>query len=77
MWVVSQHSEKVLNCYSFSITKYYALKKYKYAITGEFAHNFWGSCKEILSLYHTKEDALKDLDRLNKSLMKGENLFKF
>ena len=77
MWAVSQNAEKVLNCYSFNITRYYSMKGYKFAITGEFAHSFWGSKKDILGLYKTKEDALKDLERLNKSLAKGENLFKF
>lgn len=77
MWVVSQGKEKVLDCYSFDITRYYARKKYKFAITGEFAHSFWGSKKNILGLYQTKDDALKDLERLNKSLAKGENLFRF
>lgn len=77
MWVVSQNKEKVLNCYSFNIAKYYAKKGYKYAITGEYAHGFWGSCKDILCLYKTKDEAIKDLERLNNSLKKGEALFKF
>ena len=77
MWVVSQNKEKVLNCYSFNITKYFARRGFKYAVTGEFAHSFWGSKKDILSLYKTKDDALKDLERLNKSLAKGESLFRF
>lgn len=77
MWVVSQNKEKVLNCYSFNITRYYAKKGYKYAITGEYAHSFWGSCNDILGLYKTKDDALKDLEKLNTSLKKGENEFRF
>lgn len=77
MWVVSQSKSKVLNCYSFSISRYYSKKGYKYAINGEYAHSFWGSCKDVLSLYKTKDDAIKDLERLNKSLTKGENLFRF
>ena len=77
MWVVSQNKEKVLNCYSFNITRYYAKKGYKYAITGEYAHSFWGSCNDILGLYKTKDDALKDLEKLNKSLTKGDKIFKF
>lgn len=77
MWVVSQNSEKVLNCYSFDITRYYAKRGYKFAITGEFAHSFWGSKKNILGLYKSKEEALKDLEKLNKCLMKGENIFRF
>ena len=77
MWVVSQNKEKVLNCYSFNIVRYYAQKGYKYAITGEFAHSFWGSCRDIIGLYPTKDDALKDLEKLNKSLTKGENIFRF
>lgn len=77
MWVVSQNKEKVLDCYSFNITRYYAKKGFKFAIAGEYAHSFWGSCQEILSLYPNKDEALKDLDRLNKSLAKGEKVFKF
>jgi len=77
MWVVTQNKEKVLNCYAFSITRYYAQKGFKFAIVGEYAHSFWGSCEEVLSLYKTKDDAVKDLEKLNKSLTKGEKLFKF
>lgn len=77
MWVVSQNKEKVFNCYSFNIIRYYAKKGIKYAISGEFAHSFWGGSQEVLALYPNKEEALKDLERLNKSLSKGENLFKF
>lgn len=77
MWVVSQNKEKVLNCYSFNIARYYAKKGFKYAISGEYAHSFWGSRRDILGLYRTKDDALKDLERLNGSLKKGETLFKF
>ena len=77
MWVVSQNKEKVLNCYSFSIQKNYAQKGFKYAILGEFAHSFWGGAFETLALYPTKEDALKDLEKLNKSLTKGDKLFRF
>lgn len=77
MWVVSQGKEKVLNCYAFTITRYYAKKGYKYAISGEYAHSFWGGVETVISLYKTKEDAEKDLERLNKSLMKGDKLFRF
>lgn len=77
MWVVTRNKEKVLNCYSFNVMRNYGQRGFKYAIVGEYAHNFWGGISEILSLYPTKEDALKDLEKLNKSLMKGENLFKF
>ena len=77
MWVVSQNKEKVLNCYAFNITRYYAQKGLKYAIMGEYAHSFWGGIEDVLCLYKTKEDAIKDLERLNKSLTKGDKLFKF
>ena len=77
MWVVTRDKEKVLNCYSFSIVKHFALKGYKYAIVGEYAHNFWGGSQKILQLYPNKEEAIKDLEKLNKSIAKGESLFKF
>lgn len=77
MWVVSQNKEKVLNCYSFNITRYYAQKGMKFAIVGEFAHSMWGGAQEVLALYKTKEEAVKDLEKLNKSLTKGDKIFKF
>lgn len=77
MWVMSQNKEKVLNCYSFNVVRYYAQKGYKFAIVGEFAHNFWGGSEAVLGLYTSKEEALKDLEKLNKSLTKGEKIFKF
>lgn len=77
MWVVTQNKEKILNCYAFNISRNYAQKGLKFAIVGEYAHNFWGGCEEVLALYKTKEEALKDLEKLNKSLAKGEKLFKF
>lgn len=77
MWVVTRNKEKVLNCYSFNVARYYAHRGFKYAIVGEYAHGFWGGSQEILQLYPTKDDAIKDLERLNKSLAKGENIFKF
>ena len=77
MWVVSQSKEKVINCYAFDVRKYYAQKGSKYAIVGEYAHSFWGSIEQVLALYPDKEEALKDLEKLNKSLAKGEKLFKF
>ena len=77
MWVTTQNKEKVLNCYAFNIVRYYAQKGYKFAIMGEYAHSFWGSVQEVVSLYKTKDDAIKDLEKLNKSLAKGEKTFKF
>ena len=77
MWVVSQNKEKVLNCYAFNITRYYAQKGYKFAIMGEYAHSFWGGIQDVVCLYKTKDEAIKDLEKLNKSLMKGDKLFRF
>ena len=77
MWVVTNNKEKVLNCYAFNITRYYAQKGYKFAIMGEYAHSFWGGIEAVVGLYKTKEDAIKDLEKLNKSLTKGDKVFKF
>ena len=77
MWVVSKDSEKTVNCYSFSVQKDCAKKGFKYAIVGEFAHSMWGGSFVSLAYYKTKEEAIKDLEKLNKSLTKGEKLFKF
>lgn len=77
MWVQTKDDTNLINCYSFQIQRTYGEKGKKYAIIGEYAHNFWGGSFATLETYAKLDDAKKDLEKLNKSIVKGEKVFKF
>lgn len=77
MWVVNSSGDKTVNCYLFKIDRIYGEKAGKYAILGEYAHNFWGGVYEVISVHKTKEDAINELEKLNKSLEKGVKIYRF
>ena len=74
MWIRTQNKSELVNVIKVEIASNFGDKKNKAAVGGRFAPGgFFTSNTILLGLYSTKEDAIAEIDAIEKCILKNPN----
>ena len=74
MWIRTQNKRELVNVIKVEIASNFGDKKNKAAVVGRFAPGgFFTSNTILLGLYPTKEDAIAEIDAIEKCILNNPN----